>query len=152
MRQKQEIWQWKETHSFHFSETWEKWTKQISHFIDCLSVGCSQNPDKWQSTPAFITGKFWSSPKGRKLSGGRRALEHFLLSVTNFTLCWEKSTETLDFPACHALLLNTKRLVHVLNAPCKQLWLRNVLTIPTCSIAKWQPGKTPAGRQDNAHS
>lgn len=43
------------------------------------------------------------------------------LSVTNFTLCWEKSTETLDFPACHALLLNTERLVLVLNAPCKQL-------------------------------
>lgn len=67
----------KDTHSFHFSEMWEKWTEQVSHFINCLSVRCSQNPDKRQSTPAFITGKFWSIPEGRKLSGGRRAPEHF---------------------------------------------------------------------------
>lgn len=144
MRRKQEIWQRKETH--------ERNGPNRSHIS--LTVFQSDVPrilTNGNQPPHSLPGSFgavWRAGNCQEGEGPRSTS----LSVTNFTLCREKSTETLDFPTCHALLLNTERLVHVLNAPRKQLWLRNVHTIPTCSTAKWQPGKTPAGRQDNARS
>jgi len=50
-----------------------------------------------------------------------------LLCVTNFTLRWEKSAETLEFSACHILLLDTKRLIHFADNAYKQLHLPNAL-------------------------
>lgn len=93
---------------------------------------------------------FWVSPEGRKLSGGKRAPEQFP-SVWQISHSAGRNPLRLEISQ-PAPLLNSQRLVHVADGPCKQLWLWNVHTIPTCSISKLQRGKTPASRRDNAQA